>query len=391
MNIGKATKFLEEKFHLKEWKKKVQDERKRPIISPGVIFKLVREMVFLGQKSLLSVDKFNRSTEVLNWYGKKGKKMVVSDTTMTLSLGGFNCEKLREILKDAYRVSEKEGTSAMTLPSGKKLRIGIVDGSKLGGIMGSVLMVPGIVNAPLDVERYTMGKELEATKIVLNRTVKRFGKGFVNIILGDALYLTTNHISQCREHLGSEVLIKTENECLDIIKDARGLFFGAEGKIGDGIEQLKGLDITRSIEYEIIACSDFRWQELPYEFKIAHVREKKLKPIKGRSEIKEFWIVTTDVNLSGEDMRELYHIRWEIENNVFKRLNSLVKSKRGYIRNPKVKEALLLIWFVGLILLGFYIMWQNLREKKESAKKGWNRIIQEFWLTFYLSVKMETG
>ncbi|MFZ5986707.1 MAG: hypothetical protein ACOYWZ_06245 [Bacillota bacterium] len=43
-------------------------------------------------------------------------------------------------------------------------------------------------------------------------------------------------------------------------------------------------------------------------------------------------------------MREIAHGRWLIENNVFKRLNSLVGSKSKYIQNKRVKERLLLLW-----------------------------------------------
>jgi len=61
--------------------------------------------------------------------------------------------------------------------------------------LGAISVVHGIVNVPLGIEPYTMGKELEAAKTVLDRMEKRFRSGFVDIILSDAIYLNTNHIT----------------------------------------------------------------------------------------------------------------------------------------------------------------------------------------------------
>lgn len=372
VNIDKLNKILNENFNLSKWQKKVEDKRKRPIIHPGTIFKLIMEMVFFGQKSLLEVDEFGENPWVLKWHRSKRKK-VVSDTTIERSLEGFNLEIGREILGEAYESLRHFKTSFKSLPSGKKLRVGIVDGSDFGGFLAASFTISGLVNCPLDLEPYRRGKELEATKNLLSRVKTRLGKGDVDIILGDALYLTKGHISQCKEELRSEVLIKTKEESLTIIEDAKGLFFRGGSELGDGIERVEGVDSKRMVKYQIIACGGFKWQYLPYEFKVAYVREEKFKPIKGRPEVEEFWVITTDLSLSAEDMRELAHFRWEIENNVFKRLNSLVGSKRGYIRNVRVKEALLLIWFLGLMLFGFCMMMRKLRGE-QKAKDTWRKM-----------------
>ncbi|MDI6735953.1 MAG: hypothetical protein QME42_07155 [bacterium] len=42
----------------KGWKKEVEDNRNRPIISPGTIFKLVSETVIFEQQNLLEIDNF---------------------------------------------------------------------------------------------------------------------------------------------------------------------------------------------------------------------------------------------------------------------------------------------------------------------------------------------
>jgi len=327
INIGKFNEVLEEKFPLKEWKKDVQDSRKRPIISPGTIFKVVSEMVIFEQKALLEVDNFARSQVALAWHQSK-RKMVASDTTIERSLAGFNCDTVRKILKDSQLILDIERMSGIVLPSGVKLRVGVVDGSEFGGFGASVLTFVGMVNAPVDVELYSKGKELSATSILLRRAIKRYGKSFVEIIINDGLFVTKRYIFRCKEEVGCDVLIKTKDENLTIIQDAKGLFFGMETDVDDGIERIEGIDINRKVKYQVISCSGFSWQGLPYNMKVAYVKEEALKLVEGRDEVDEFWVITTKASLVGEDIRELAHKRWEIENNVFKRLNSLVKSKR---------------------------------------------------------------
>ncbi len=379
INIGKFNQLLEEKFPIKGWKKEVKDNRKRPIISPGTIFKLVSETVIFEQQNLLEVDNFARTPVALNWH-QSNRQMVASDTTIERSLEGFNCEVVRKILKDAHLVLEKERTGGIILPSGRRLRFGIVDGSEFGGFPASVLTITGMVNAPVDIELYSKGKELAGTRNLLQRAGKRFGKGFVDIIGGDGLYITKDHLLQCKEELGCDALIKTKEERLTIIQDAKGLFFGMEPEAGDGIERIEGVDINRHLKYQVIATAGFSWQDIPFKLKVAYVREEILKPIKGRPDVEEFWVITTDESLTAEDMRELAHKRWEIENNVFKRLNGLVKSKRRNTHKARVKEAFLLIWFVGLILLGFYIMWRRLLGQNKP-RQTWKAIARELLLS----------
>jgi hypothetical protein len=389
MNIGKVNKILEEKFPIKEWESKVQDSRKQPVIPSSTIFKLTREMVLFGQKSSLEVDLFSRLDSSLKWH-QSNREMVASDTTIPRVLEGFDCDSVRGILSEAYMVLEGEDTFGTILPSGRRIKIGIVDGSEFGGFLASVLIVVGGVNAPIDVELYSQGKELSATKIVLNRARDKLGRGFVEIILGDGLYINQYHLSQCKYGLGCEALVKTEDESLTIIQDAKGLFFRMESEAGDGIERVEGVDHNRCVRYKIIAGGSFRWQGLPFKLKVAYVWEEKLKPIKGRPDIEEFWVITTDESLTAEDMRELAHLRWEIENNLFKKLNTLVGSKRRNANNEKVKESFLLIWFVGFILLGFYIMCRKL--KGESIpRESWKWVTQLLFLSLGSLVTTSPG
>jgi hypothetical protein len=163
INISKFKKILERNFNMKGWESKVQDERKQPIILPGTIFKLGMEMVLFGQKSLLEMER---------------------------SLEGFDIKILQEILAEAYESLGNLKASYKVLPSGQMRRVGIVDGSDFGGFRGVVFTIAGMVNSPLDIEPYSLGKELKAARNLLSRIKARFfGKGCEDIILEDGLYI----------------------------------------------------------------------------------------------------------------------------------------------------------------------------------------------------------
>lgn len=145
------------------------------------------------------------------------------------------------------------------------------------------------------------------------------------------------------------------------------------------MKQVKGVDLNRQMEYEVVWVEGFEWQGLEYPMTVAHVREKPLKLIKGRSEITEFWVLTTFQGLVGEELRELAHGRWKIENGVFKRLNALVQSKRYASHHPKVQEMLLRIWMLGLTLLGAYLFHRGLdliHETWRTMKVTWRWITE---------------
>ena len=171
-----------------------------------------------------------------------------------------------------------------------------------------------------------------------------------------------------------------------MIQDARSLFFTRQGKVRPGINRVEGLDPERQICYEAVWAEGFEWQGLEYPMTVAWVREKYLKPIKGRPEVVEFWVLTTFQGLVGEELRELAHGRWRIENGVFKRLNALVESKHYANHSPKVQEMLLRLWMLGLTLLGAYLFQQGLNLIKQtwkSMKVTWRWIVERMRLSLF--------
>lgn len=373
MDIGDFRQFSEQKFSLtSSIISGIKEYRKRPQIPLATALNCIVQMVVLGQRSLLELDQYARSPAVKAWHGVN-RRMVVSDSTLARILGRVDPSEARAVLHKCVQVMDAEDALPVELGHGRSVRIGVIDGSDFGGFNGCVFAIAGIVAAPVDIEMYTRGKELRASRRLLSRLAHNFGKRFVDIVVGDGLYITKDHIRQCKEELGCEALVKTTEKGLSLIQDAEGLFALA-GDGTEGIEQTSGLDVERGIRYKVTAACGFQWDDLPYRFKLARVQEEKLKPKPGQDKYELFWVITTDQSLSGPQMREVGHMRWRIENNVFKRLNELVGSKRSWIRNARVKSVLLVLWLIGLLVFSYYLIRRglaNLRQTYGAVKQTW--------------------
>ena len=374
MNIGKFRQYREENFQASRWGEMIQDKRKRPEIPAAQIFEGVSEMPVFGQKNLLELDAFLRTPEARKWHGSN-RAMVASDTTIERVTKGIEYESIQRI---GYAVTDKADEQALwdlKLPSGKKLRLGIVDGHHAGGIWASVLAISGKSDGVVDLERYPKrGCELEASRTVLKRAFGKLGKGFFGIVAGDGLYATKEDFQLGLDH-GSHLLVKTDEETLTVVQDAKHLFHVQNTIKLEGIFQQKGHDPKRDVDYEVMWAEGFEWQG--HLLTVARVEEWALNSKTGVVERTAFWVLTTATGLTGEDLRELAHLRWEIENNIFKRLNHLVGSKRGWSHKPQVMEMFLRIWMIGLTILGAYLFeqgWKTLKEDWEAMKVTWRAV-----------------
>lgn len=304
MDIGDFRQFSEQKFGLtSSIMSRIREHRKRPQIPLATALNCIVEMVPLGQTSLLELDQYARSPAVKAWHNVN-RRMVVSDSTLERILGNIDLSEARVVLHRCVQVLEAEDALSVELSSGRSIRVGVVDGSNFGGFAGCAFAVAGMVATPVDIEMHTKGKELRASRRLLCRIAHSFGTRIVDIVVGDGLYITKDHIMQCKEELGCEALIKTTEKGLSLIQDAQGLFTMA-GEGTEGIEQASGLDSERGIKYKVTAAGGFPWDDLPCKFKVARVQEEKLKPKPGRDKYEVFWVITTDQSLSGPQMRQL--------------------------------------------------------------------------------------
>lgn len=386
MNIGQFDQYCNKKFKLKDREQKIRDKRKRPKIPAATVLKGIREMPVLGQTSLLGLDQYARSLEARKWHGTD-RKMVVSDTTVPRVLEGIEKEGIVEIPYEVVRTLDEEGFWDGKLPTGRRIRMGIVDGSMFGDFGASVLILAGATDAVVDLEPSPgQGHELCVSRRLLRRAHKKLGKGFLDLIVTDGLYVTQKDFRLCRRELGCDLLVKTQEETLTVIQDARTLFFPRKGKVQEGLKQAKGMDLKRQTRYEVLWAEGFEWEGLEYPLTVAYVRETFLKPLQGRPEVIEFWVLTTMPGLRGEELREIAHRRWHIENSIFKRLNALVQSKHYGSHHPKVQEMLLRLWMLGLSLLGAYLFERGLSQIQKtwgSMKVTWRWITERMRLSLY--------
>ena len=371
MNIGSFRKYREENFGSQGWSEIIRDKRKRPQIPTVQILESLYQMPVLGQRSLLELDEFSRTEEALKWHGSP-RPMVASDTTLERVVEGLALQSVTAIGYEIAGKADEQALWDLKLPSGRKLRMGILDGHHAGGAWVSVLAACGKVTGVVDLKQYAgRGHELAASRCVLKRAFKKLGKRFFEIVAGDGLYANRKDFQLCLDQK-SHLLVKTDEEDLTAIQDARYLF-----ACGHGSKSL-GFDVERKIEYEVVMIEDVDWQGL--SMTVARVKEHHLNPGKDRPEHTGFWIMTTATGYSGKDLRELAHLRWEIENNIFKRLNQLVGSKRCWTHKPKVMAMLLRIWMMGLTLLGAYLTelgWKINQPSWKSVKRTWHTVVRQ--------------
>ena len=282
---------------------------------------------------------------------------------MARSLEEMAISKLRSILYDAYRLGLKQGVSKCSLRGGN-LRLGILDGSGFGRFQASCCQIVGPVSLMVDLEPIPKtGKELPASYTLLRRLITVFGRGFVDLILGDGLYINAPFFNLCLHEIKSDVLVKTDDTSLLIIKDAMEIFSNDDLF---NIAKVKGVDAHRPVwryrtslrmcEYQVMMTDGFTMGGITVPLSVAWVVEENLRT----GEQEQFWVVASaeylTKPLTAEEMRELGHWRWDVENNGFKELNQKLKTKHIYSHDDQAQQAVILILFVVFNLLGLYLL-----------------------------------
>jgi hypothetical protein len=181
------------------------------------------------------------------------RKQVASDTTMHTSLQTVDPQIIREFLKLVYLRGKQKGLIRVRSEELNNLRLAALDGNKFGKFLNCTFRIidnPGLF---LDVERIPKtGKELPTSRNLLKRVVKRFGKGFVDLLLLDGLYFSHEDINFCLQEAQIHVLIKLKGkglEHLNILKDAEAIFSNHEFK--NDVEYISGIDERRMKRYEV--------------------------------------------------------------------------------------------------------------------------------------------
>ena len=361
------------------------EPRKRPEIPISRIFLLIVGALALRKQSFHQIDLFSRNKGAKKWPGT-GRPMVASDATLWRVLPQMNRMELRAFVHQAYRFLRKEGQGKLELPSGREIRAAAVDGTCWGKRYASAVEMVGQAAVVLDFEPSPgEGHELTTSEAVQRRVFYQFHDlegGLADIVLGDGLYITQKMLKLCRHELGTHLLVKTtELDSLLILKDAEALF-NASGDRAQGIERHRGIDAERDLSYEVWAAPGFEHEGFEDKLKVARVR---IQPLKGQEEAETFWIITTDTTLSGQDMRELAHLRWTIENHGFRALNDAMNSKHVWTRGKNsddIFEALMLMMILSFMRVVAYhaqvdpdALWEKFRLRRLTLRQ-----LAEEWL-----------
>jgi hypothetical protein len=348
--------FAETTYHMTYWASKQKDRaRKKPRILASTIFAAIVYQAVLGKRSLLQEDQWLRSTEAKTLHKSK-RPMVASDSTLIRALGAWDLEPTRDASYARHLMLRDKGQSSVTLSTGRKIKLGIVDGTQQGVLGTSVLALAGDVYHVVDVEPSPgRGHELKTSRRLLLRATERLGEGFVTHVVYDGLAANRIDLALVHRRVGAHLVVKTQDETLVIIKEAKAVWENTPSETlrQAGVEIVSGFDPEREFDYTVHAQRGVVWEGLKEPLKLAWVQEKHHKG-KYKDQTLTFWVITTDESLTAEELREIAHDRWAIETNGFKELNEQVGSKTRYIKNPKVKEALVLIWGLGMSLLKAY-------------------------------------
>ncbi len=340
---------------------KIKDKSGKKQIKTRDILKLLMLTDNVGESSIRKKDLLGRKERVRKIIGSR-RKQVASDTTIHRVVREMPIDEIRELI---YEIGKERGVKkemGVKLASGKKVTAGVIDGSCFGRMYASVFMALGEeINWFLDAEyQEKQGKEIPASLKMMKRLGKKLGKGFVRYIIGDGLYACQNFLNTCRE-IGSEGIVKTkEAGTLNIIKEAEEII-AIKPQDPETVRYVKGFDEARVCEYEIWDVYDLWMEGVKESLRVIKVRENEVK----KNHIEEFYAITQAKDLSPEELRELAHLRWQIENNGFKALNEQCGSKRLLTKHLNDRFILLLIQLLSFNILQLY---RKITTDKECEK-----------------------
>jgi hypothetical protein len=318
------------------------DIRKNPSIRLQTILMSLFLMPFFSLGSLLSNDREARTERYKGLFGCR-RKMVCSDSSFARVLKWLRPQESQRFLLSFLQRFEQHDLLRIRLsPKGPPRRLGILDGSHMGGHWLVSLCLPGVIAYPLMVRRCeTQGQEQRVARQMMRASSRILGKLRPQLWLLDALYFNLNTIKLARTG-SAHVLFKFKDpEFREVTKDAANLFqhFG-------GDEKDTGWDPVRQCRWKIRKTID---RFAGYPVQVVELKEyyPKRKPLRSLS----CWIVSTDLQLTPEEIREAAHQRWQIENNVFKRISHLSGTKRFYFKDPRQFFNLLHIFFAAMAVL----------------------------------------
>lgn len=395
MKVWAIQRFAEANYHMTYWGSKQKDRaRRKPKITAGTIFEAIVYQAVIGKRSLLQEDQWLRTEEARTLH-RSARSMVASDSTLLRVLRAWEMKPTREALYARHLQLRDQGHGSVVLSTGRKIRLAIMDGTQQGILGTSVLAMAGSVYHLVDAEPSPgRGHELTTSRRLLRRAVKHLGKGFATHVVYDGLAANRIDLAFVHRRIGAHLVVKTQEETLEIIQSSKAAWerLPKHPLTKAGVEIVEGVDAEKGVRYRITAQGGIIWEGLKEPLKLAWVQETHLKG-KYKGQTLSFWGITTDESLTAIECREIAHDRWAIETNGFKELNEQVGSKTRYIKNLKVKEALVLIWGLGMSLLKAYQRFLETQDEwiRWGVKKTKKLLAQEIIASLRCNVAFDSG
>ena len=378
--------FLKEKAHLIEKISQFTDIRKNPQIKLNHIVLSVLLMPFYSITSLLGLDRLSRKQTFKKLFGCT-RKMVASDSTVNRALRWLDAAEVEELQYSFLPLFEQERLSKIQLaPDRPYRRVGILDGSQMSDHHVVAFDLCGKTDYPLMVSNsHKRGKELPVAKDMVDRAVNVLGDRFPDLFLLDSLYFNQPFFDCIRSHHAHLLIKSDEPSFREVLMDAKFVFENKKD-LDVPVEEKHGFDPIRVCSWRIETTSG---EFAGYPIQIAHLLEDYPKRKKNQHE--ECWIVTTDLTLLPEEIREAAHLRWHIENNAFKRLSHHTATKRFYFKNPKPFFTILRLFCTAIALLGILLQILKRNEKDfkrilNGIKETWKNVFSQLGETFETNI-----
>ena len=365
-----------------------RDIRMHPRIPLRDILVSVFLMPYWGFTALLRLDTHLRTPQMLRLFRcPKKKKVVVSDTTITRVLGWLDPQDSRKALLAPLPTLNNEGLLQRRLaPNGPRRRVGVIDGSEMGGHYLVAALLCGQVNYPVLTEPCKgRGHELKTAQGLLSIADQLLGPAAPQLWLLDALYFNQSIFSTVRDQQ-AHLLIKysphedeVESKLFrDVLEDAKALFAAPSSAV-DPVEDRQSFDPKRWCSGSMKKTSaEFAGIPVNIFFLVEDYPKRKKNPHT------ETWIITTDLTLEFEEAREAAHLRWQIENNEFKRLSHHAATKTFYFKDPRPFFVMLRLFCLALVAFDafFHILHPNQAASKalmQGCKFTWKSAFSQMW------------
>lgn len=345
----KTIKFLTKEINLgRSIRLCIHDIRHHPQIPFEHIISQIILMPFLSMRSFLALDTISRNKLVRKWFRCK-RKMVCSDSTMARVLRWVSPHELQTFTLGFLALFEQHSMLVRTLiHKGRSRRIGIIDGSHMGGHWITCLTLIGSIRLPVLIDPYkNQGHELASAHRLLNNIPCMLKKHAPTLYLLDSLYFNKNIFSKIVHELEAHLIIKSKKPEFRAVLTSADRFIVVYDK--DTLAN-SAFDCKRQCQYTIYATED-TFADIP--IRIIKVREEYVKRHKNKDT--EFYVVATDMTMSAEEIREAGHLRWEIENNVFKRLNHHCGTKTQRVKDSRAFVNWLYLVCLGIALFDFLL------------------------------------